>query len=287
MDDAGLELVDIDAVISLAAEHIGCALVKLNRDGESVEPAATVDGGDGDARLETDAEYPHCWHCQVCLESEPKSRRPHCYDCPADGECDDADCQEPGCLGIPPRGANEPNERVDWDALEVLEELLPDEGYKAFTVRYDDVRLAIRALKAERARHAEETAGLRDRLGNLRASETISAVYASEQTERIAELESLLSATQTALLEARAERNDVQHRAEKAEAEAAELRERLEELEPRCLFSETVRFDERGGRLAPVPNAERFHCHHCRITVEALYPIGPAAEVSKPEGRDA
>lgn len=45
---------------------------------------------------------PHCWHCQVSLLPEPPAR---CESCPAPGDCDTDNCQEPGCLGIPPRQA--------------------------------------------------------------------------------------------------------------------------------------------------------------------------------------
>jgi hypothetical protein len=42
-----------------------------------------------------------CWHCQCCLEPPPY----HCCDCPSHGECDDPDCEEPGCKGIAPVSA--------------------------------------------------------------------------------------------------------------------------------------------------------------------------------------
>lgn len=54
-----------------------------------------------DARIaELEAELanwktPSCWHCHVLLEDEPG--RPHCTDCPPDGDCDDCECKEPGC----------------------------------------------------------------------------------------------------------------------------------------------------------------------------------------------
>lgn len=60
-----------------------------------------------------------------------------------------------------------------------------------------------------------------------------------------------------------------------------------------CLFSESKSADvhqhewaDAFGRLGLL-GASRFYGKHCRITVEALCPIGEAAEVSKPEGKDA
>lgn len=37
-----------------------------------------------------------CWHCLDVLEPQG---RPHCNACPPDGDCDDAECTEPGCEG--------------------------------------------------------------------------------------------------------------------------------------------------------------------------------------------
>jgi hypothetical protein len=124
----------------------------------------------------------------------------------------------------------------------------------------------------------------------LVSSYDVDASELGKANARIRDLEQqLMSATREAnrLPEYVRGNDELRKREAQQIAHIADLEQQLEDLEPRCMFYETVRVDVHQGRFIDIPNFQRFHDHACRFTVEALYPIGEPAEVSEMEGRDA
>lgn len=140
------------------------------------------------------------------------------------------------------------------------------------------VRARIAELEAETSELRERLDALQADYDNLAGDELPGVGVDPKDSSRLSDLRSLIDDVGTWPSEEAEDAGDyevaIRHMAEMC-------RERS------CMFSEVVKVDVHDGQFITVPGWRRFIGHHCRFTVEALYPIGPPAEVSKPEGRDS